>query len=71
MTGFAAYGSLRHVGRAVLLALVVFPVIWVLFIASGTSFGPAIALGELQVAGRDPAVVIGAALALERDGGVR
>jgi aspartyl-tRNA(Asn)/glutamyl-tRNA(Gln) amidotransferase subunit A len=32
---------------------------------------PAIALGELQVAGRDPAVVIGAALALERDGGVR
>jgi len=42
VTGFAAYGSLRHVGRAVLLALVVFPVIWVLFIASGTSFGPAI-----------------------------
>ncbi|HEY0361772.1 MAG TPA: branched-chain amino acid ABC transporter permease [Solirubrobacteraceae bacterium] len=42
MTGFAAYGSLRHAGRAVLLALVVFPVIWVLFIASGTSFGPAI-----------------------------
>jgi aspartyl-tRNA(Asn)/glutamyl-tRNA(Gln) amidotransferase subunit A len=32
---------------------------------------PAIALGELQLAGRDPAVVIGAALALERDGGVR
>ena len=26
VTGFAAYGSLRHVGRAVLLALVVFPV---------------------------------------------
>jgi branched-chain amino acid transport system permease protein len=42
VTGFAAYGSLRHVGRAVLLALVVLPVIWVLFIASGTSFGPAI-----------------------------
>ena len=42
MTGFAAYGSLRHVGRAVLLAVVVFPAIWVLFIASGTSFGPAI-----------------------------
>ena len=42
MTGFAAYGSLRHVGRAVLLALVVLPVIWVLFIASGTTFGPAI-----------------------------
>jgi aspartyl-tRNA(Asn)/glutamyl-tRNA(Gln) amidotransferase subunit A len=32
---------------------------------------PAIAIGELQLAGRDPAVVIGAALALERDGGVR
>ena len=42
VTGFAAYGSLRHVGRAVLLALVVFPAIWVLFIASGTSFGPAV-----------------------------
>jgi aspartyl-tRNA(Asn)/glutamyl-tRNA(Gln) amidotransferase subunit A len=32
---------------------------------------PAIAIGELQLAGRDPAVVIGAALALEREGGVR
>jgi aspartyl-tRNA(Asn)/glutamyl-tRNA(Gln) amidotransferase subunit A len=32
---------------------------------------PAIAIGELQLAGRDAAVVIGAALALERDGGVR
>jgi aspartyl-tRNA(Asn)/glutamyl-tRNA(Gln) amidotransferase subunit A len=32
---------------------------------------PAIAMGELQLAGRDPAVVIGVALALERDGGVR
>ena len=32
---------------------------------------PAIAIGELQLAGRDPAVVIGAALALERDGDVR
>jgi branched-chain amino acid transport system permease protein len=42
VTDFAAYGSLRRVGRAVLLALVVFPVIWVLFIASGTSFGSAI-----------------------------
>jgi branched-chain amino acid transport system permease protein len=30
------------VGRALLLALVAFPVIWVLFIASGTSFGPAV-----------------------------
>jgi branched-chain amino acid transport system permease protein len=42
VTDFAAYGSLRRVGRAVLLALVVFPVIWVLFIASGTSFGSAV-----------------------------
>jgi aspartyl-tRNA(Asn)/glutamyl-tRNA(Gln) amidotransferase subunit A len=32
---------------------------------------PAIAIGALQLAGRDAAVVIGAALALERDGGVR
>jgi aspartyl-tRNA(Asn)/glutamyl-tRNA(Gln) amidotransferase subunit A len=32
---------------------------------------PAIAMGELQLAGRDPAVVIGAALALEREAGVR
>jgi branched-chain amino acid transport system permease protein len=30
------------VGRALLLALVAFPVIWVLFIASGTSFGSAV-----------------------------
>jgi aspartyl-tRNA(Asn)/glutamyl-tRNA(Gln) amidotransferase subunit A len=32
---------------------------------------PALALGTMQLAGRDAAVVIGAALALERDGGVR
>jgi aspartyl-tRNA(Asn)/glutamyl-tRNA(Gln) amidotransferase subunit A len=32
---------------------------------------PAIAIGELQLAGRDPAVVIGAALALEREDAVR
>jgi Asp-tRNA(Asn)/Glu-tRNA(Gln) amidotransferase A subunit family amidase len=32
---------------------------------------PAMALGTMQLAGRDAAVVIGAALALERDGGVR
>jgi branched-chain amino acid transport system permease protein len=42
VTELAAYGSLRRVGRALLLALVAFPVIWVLFIASGTSFGPAV-----------------------------
>ncbi len=42
MTEFAASGSLRRVGRALLLVLVAFPVIWVLFIASGTSFGPAV-----------------------------
>jgi branched-chain amino acid transport system permease protein len=39
---FGTYGSLRRVGRWLLLALVAFPVIWVLFIASGTSFGSAI-----------------------------
>jgi aspartyl-tRNA(Asn)/glutamyl-tRNA(Gln) amidotransferase subunit A len=32
---------------------------------------PAIAIGDLQLAGRDATVVIGAALALEREGGVR
>jgi Asp-tRNA(Asn)/Glu-tRNA(Gln) amidotransferase A subunit family amidase len=32
---------------------------------------PAIAVGDLHLAGRDPDVVIGAALALERDGAVR
>jgi hypothetical protein len=32
---------------------------------------PTIAIGALQLAARDPAVVIGAGLALERDGGVR
>jgi branched-chain amino acid transport system permease protein len=39
---FGTYGSLRRAGRWLLLALVVLPAIWVLFIASGTSFGPAI-----------------------------
>jgi branched-chain amino acid transport system permease protein len=42
VTEFAAYGSLRRAGQVVLLALVVFPVIWVLFIASGTTFGSAV-----------------------------
>jgi branched-chain amino acid transport system permease protein len=42
VTEFAAYGSLRRAAQIVLLALVAFPVIWVLFIASGTSFGPAV-----------------------------
>jgi branched-chain amino acid transport system permease protein len=42
VTEFAAYGSWRRVGQAILLALVVFPLVWVLFIASGTSFGPAV-----------------------------
>ena len=42
MAEFGTYGSLRRAGRWVLLALVTLPVIWVLFIASGTSFGPAI-----------------------------
>src|SRR3954451_18753281 len=39
---FGTYGSLRRVGRWLLLALVALPIVWVLFIASGTSFGPAI-----------------------------
>jgi branched-chain amino acid transport system permease protein len=42
LTELAAYGSLRRVGRWLLLVLVAFPVIWVLFIASDTSFGPAV-----------------------------
>jgi branched-chain amino acid transport system permease protein len=42
LTELAAYGSLRTIGRWLLLALVVFPVIWVLFIASGTTFGSAV-----------------------------
>ena len=42
MTELAAYASLRTIGRWLLLALVVFPVVWVLFIASGTTFGPAV-----------------------------
>ena len=42
MTEFAAYGALRRVGQVLLLALVVFLVVWVLFIASGTSFGSAV-----------------------------
>jgi branched-chain amino acid transport system permease protein len=33
---------LRRVGRWLLLALVAFPIVWVLFIASGTTFGPAV-----------------------------
>jgi branched-chain amino acid transport system permease protein len=39
---FGTYGSLRRMGKWLLLALVALPVIWVLFIASGTSFGPAV-----------------------------
>jgi branched-chain amino acid transport system permease protein len=42
VTEFAAYGSLRRAALILLLALVAFPVIWVLFIASGTTFGPAV-----------------------------
>ena len=38
----SAYGSLRRVGRWLLLALVAFPIVWVLFIASGTTFGSAV-----------------------------
>jgi branched-chain amino acid transport system permease protein len=42
VTEFVAYGSLRRAALVLLLALVAFPVIWVLFIASGTTFGPAV-----------------------------
>jgi branched-chain amino acid transport system permease protein len=42
VTEFVAYGSLRRAALILLLALVAFPVIWVLFIASGTTFGPAV-----------------------------
>jgi branched-chain amino acid transport system permease protein len=38
----AGSAALRRVGRWLLLALIAFFVIWVLFIASGTSFGPAV-----------------------------
>src|SRR3954469_20501987 len=42
VTDFVAYRSRRRVGLVVLGAIVVLPAIWVLFIASGTSFGPAV-----------------------------
>jgi branched-chain amino acid transport system permease protein len=42
VTDFVAYGSWRRVGFVVLLAIIVLPAVWVLFIASGTSFGPAV-----------------------------
>ena len=41
MTDIASYASLGRLGRWLLLALVAFLVIWVIFIASGTTFGPA------------------------------
>jgi branched-chain amino acid transport system permease protein len=42
VSDFVAYGSSRRATRAVLGAIVVLPAVWVLFIASGTSFGPAV-----------------------------
>ena len=42
VTEIVAPATLRRIGRGLLAALVGFPVIWVLFIASGTSFGPAV-----------------------------
>jgi branched-chain amino acid transport system permease protein len=42
LRGLAGSASLRRAGRWLLLALVVLPVVWVLFIASGTTFGPAV-----------------------------
>jgi branched-chain amino acid transport system permease protein len=40
--GIAGSAALRNTKRTLLLALIVFPIVWVLFIASGTSFGPAV-----------------------------
>jgi branched-chain amino acid transport system permease protein len=40
--GLSASAALRRAGRWLLAALVAFFVVWVLFIASGTSFGPAV-----------------------------
>src|SRR3954447_18900904 len=42
VSDFVAYRSSRRAGMVVLGAIVVLPAIWVLFIASGTSFGPAV-----------------------------
>jgi branched-chain amino acid transport system permease protein len=42
LTEVSANTWLRRIGRGLLLALVAFPIIWVLFIASGTTFGPAV-----------------------------
>jgi branched-chain amino acid transport system permease protein len=42
VSDFVAYRSSRRAGLLVLGAIVVLPAIWVLFIASGTSFGPAV-----------------------------
>jgi branched-chain amino acid transport system permease protein len=42
VSDFVAYRSTRRAGLVVLGAIVVLPAIWVLFIASGTSFGPAV-----------------------------
>ena len=40
--GIAGSAALRNTKRTLLVALIVFPIVWVLFIASGTSFGPAV-----------------------------
>src|SRR3954465_7281836 len=42
VTDFVAYRSRPRAGLVVLGAIVVLPAVWVLFIASGTSFGPAV-----------------------------
>src|SRR3954447_14125149 len=42
VTDFVAYRSSRRAGLVVLGAIVVLPAVWVLFIASGTSFGAAV-----------------------------
>src|SRR3954467_772813 len=42
VSDFVAYRSSRRAGLVGLGAIVVLPAVWVLFIASGTSFGPAV-----------------------------
>src|SRR5690349_16438032 len=42
LRGLSTAAALRRAGRWLLAALIAFFVVWVLFIASGTSFGPAV-----------------------------
>src|SRR3954454_11898408 len=42
MTELASSRTARRIGRGLLAVVVAFLVVWVLFIASGTTFGPAV-----------------------------